>query len=83
LPRFSFFLAYYSDTRPFRFTFFPFSHTCIYNTDLKKVTKLEAMIPYHEGRNAKDEAQKVRDQIGSIWDKARADFAAQVAAGVV
>ena len=36
----------------------------------KKVTKLEAQIPYHEGRGNKEEAEKIRQQIKSIWDKA-------------
>jgi len=38
--------------------------------DQKKVTKLEAQIPYHEGRGNKDEAEKIRQQIKAIWDKA-------------
>jgi len=36
----------------------------------KKVTKLEAQIPYHEGRGNKEEAEKIRQQIKAIWDKA-------------
>ena len=40
--------------------------------DAKKVTKLEAQIPYHEGRGNKEEAEKIRQQIKSIWDKAAA-----------
>jgi hypothetical protein len=39
--------------------------------DLKKVQKLEAQIPYHEGRGNKEEAEKVREQIAEIWEKAR------------
>jgi len=39
--------------------------------DAKKVQKLEAQIPYHEGRGNKDEAQKIRDQVAAIWEKAK------------
>jgi hypothetical protein len=39
--------------------------------DQKKVTKLEAQIPYHEGRGNKDEIEKIKEQIASIWEKAR------------
>ena len=39
--------------------------------DQKKVTKLEAQIPYHEGRGNKEEAEKLRQQIADIWDKAK------------
>jgi len=39
--------------------------------ELKKIAKLEPKIVFHEGRNEKDEAQKIRDQIANIWDKAR------------
>lgn len=39
--------------------------------DLKKVTKLEAQIPYHEGRGNKEEAEKIRQQVAAIWDKAK------------
>lgn len=39
--------------------------------DAKKVQKLEAQIPYHEGRGNKDEAAKLREQIEDIWSKAR------------
>jgi len=39
--------------------------------DQKKVTKLESQIPYHEGRGNKDEVQKVKDQIGKIWQKTK------------
>ena len=41
-----------------------------YRKDAKKVQKLEAQIPYHEGRGQKDEAEKIRQQIKGIWDKA-------------
>jgi hypothetical protein len=40
--------------------------------DQKKVTKLEAQIPYHEGRGNKDEVIKIKEQIADIWEKARA-----------
>jgi hypothetical protein len=40
--------------------------------DLKKVTKLEAQIPYHEGRGNKDEVVKIKEQIADIWEKAKA-----------
>lgn len=40
--------------------------------DTKKVGKLEAQIPYHEGRGNKDEVAKIKNQIDSIWTKARA-----------
>eukprot|EP00588_Corethron_pennatum_P016150 CAMPEP_0194304216 /NCGR_PEP_ID=MMETSP0171-20130528/2001_1 /TAXON_ID=218684 /ORGANISM="Corethron pennatum, Strain L29A3" /LENGTH=62 /DNA_ID=CAMNT_0039055417 /DNA_START=96 /DNA_END=284 /DNA_ORIENTATION=- len=36
----------------------------------KKVSKLEAQIPFHEGRGHKDEAEKIRQQIKTIWEKA-------------
>eukprot|EP00534_Pseudo-nitzschia_fraudulenta_P000653 CAMPEP_0201117420 /NCGR_PEP_ID=MMETSP0850-20130426/1351_1 /ASSEMBLY_ACC=CAM_ASM_000622 /TAXON_ID=183588 /ORGANISM="Pseudo-nitzschia fraudulenta, Strain WWA7" /LENGTH=65 /DNA_ID=CAMNT_0047381689 /DNA_START=319 /DNA_END=516 /DNA_ORIENTATION=- len=39
--------------------------------DLKKVTKLESQIPYHEGRGNKDEVVKIKDQIEKIWTKTR------------
>jgi hypothetical protein len=39
--------------------------------DAKKVTKLEAQIPYHEGRGDKEAAEKVREQIAEIWTKTR------------
>lgn len=35
------------------------------------MTKLEAQIPYHEGRGNKDEVEKIKEQIASIWEKAR------------
>jgi hypothetical protein len=43
-----------------------------YRKDLKKVTKLEAQIPYHEGRGNKDEVVKIKEQIADIWEKAKA-----------
>lgn len=39
--------------------------------DQKKVTKLEAQIPYHEGRGNKEEVTKIKEQIAAIWEKAR------------
>ena len=39
--------------------------------DQKKVEKLEAQIPYHEGRGNKEEAEKIRGQVAAIWQKAR------------
>jgi hypothetical protein len=41
--------------------------------DLKKVHKLESQIPYHEGRGNMDEANKIREQVASIWEKAKQD----------
>jgi len=35
------------------------------------VAKLEAQIPYHEGRGEADKVDKLKDQIKSIWDKAK------------
>ncbi|KAL3816933.1 hypothetical protein ACHAXA_009793 [Cyclostephanos tholiformis] len=44
--------------------------------DQKKVDKLEAQIPYHEGRGNLEEVTKIKDQVASIWEKAReAQFA--------
>jgi hypothetical protein len=43
----------------------------LHRKDLKKVTKLEAQIPYHEGRGNKDEVLKIKEQIADIWEKAR------------
>ena len=42
-----------------------------FRKDAKKVQKLEAQIPYHEGRGNKDEAAKLREQVEDIWTKAR------------
>jgi hypothetical protein len=40
------------------------------------VDKLNAQIPYHEGRGNKDEVGKIKEQIDAIWEKAReAQFA--------
>jgi len=37
-----------------------------------KGLKLEAQIPYHEGRGNMEEADKIREQIADIMAKARA-----------
>ncbi len=52
------------------------SHTLFYiqpfhRKDAKKVAKLEAMIPYHEGRKNDEEVTKLKEQIASIWEKAK------------
>eukprot|EP00557_Chaetoceros_sp_GSL56_P010332 CAMPEP_0176478354 /NCGR_PEP_ID=MMETSP0200_2-20121128/1139_1 /TAXON_ID=947934 /ORGANISM="Chaetoceros sp., Strain GSL56" /LENGTH=62 /DNA_ID=CAMNT_0017874281 /DNA_START=87 /DNA_END=275 /DNA_ORIENTATION=- len=39
--------------------------------DQKKVDKLTAMIPYHEGRGNKEEVEKIKQQIDDIWQKAK------------
>jgi hypothetical protein len=39
--------------------------------DAKKVSKLEAQIPYHEGRGDKEAAEKIRQQIDDIWTKTK------------
>jgi len=39
--------------------------------DLKKVTKLESQIPYHEGRGNKEEVVKIKQQIEDIWQKTK------------
>eukprot|EP00751_Fragilariopsis_kerguelensis_P009783 CAMPEP_0170797704 /NCGR_PEP_ID=MMETSP0733-20121128/25790_1 /TAXON_ID=186038 /ORGANISM="Fragilariopsis kerguelensis, Strain L26-C5" /LENGTH=65 /DNA_ID=CAMNT_0011148659 /DNA_START=194 /DNA_END=391 /DNA_ORIENTATION=- len=43
--------------------------------DLKKVTKLEAQIPYHEGRGNKEEVTKIKNKVDAIWDKTREAYA--------
>jgi len=40
--------------------------------DLKKIHKLKAQIPYHEGRGNADEVTKIKEQVEGIWAKARA-----------
>mmetsp|Transcript_31172 Transcript_31172/g.41601 ORF Transcript_31172/g.41601 Transcript_31172/m.41601 type:complete len:98 (+) Transcript_31172:281-574(+) len=47
------------------------SHLAINRKDAKKVSKLEAQIPYHEGRGNKEEVEKIRQQVEDIWAKAR------------
>ena len=39
--------------------------------DQKKVDKLTAQIPYHEGRSEKDEVAKIKERIDTIWAKAK------------
>jgi|EP00590_Aulacoseira_subarctica_P002234 hypothetical protein len=39
--------------------------------DQKKVSKLEAQIPYYLGRNQPEEVDKVKEQIADIWAKAK------------
>jgi hypothetical protein len=39
--------------------------------DQKKVDKLEAQIPYHEGRGNKEEVEKIKEQVAAIWAKTR------------
>ena len=50
------------------------SNPCsIFRKDAKKVSKLEAQIPYHEGRGNKEEVEKIKEQIAGIWQKAKED----------
>jgi hypothetical protein len=37
----------------------------------KKVDKLSAQIPYHEGRSEKEEVAKIKGRIDAIWAKAK------------
>ena len=39
--------------------------------DQKKVDKLAAMIPYHDGRKNTEEVDKIKQQIAKIWEKTR------------
>ena len=39
--------------------------------DQKKVDKLTAQIPYHEGRGNKEEVAKIKEQVEAIWEKTR------------
>mmetsp|Transcript_46048 Transcript_46048/g.55425 ORF Transcript_46048/g.55425 Transcript_46048/m.55425 type:complete len:131 (-) Transcript_46048:177-569(-) len=39
--------------------------------DQKKVDKLSAQIPYHEGRNNKEEVEKIKNQVDAILTKTR------------
>ena len=48
-----------------------FYSNCSCRKDAKKVSKLESQIPYHEARGAKDEVQKIKDQVEKIWTKTR------------
>lgn len=54
---------------PFRFA---------HRKDQKKVDKLLAQIPYHEGRGNKDEVEKIKEQVESIWQKTRDEFNAKL-----
>jgi hypothetical protein len=42
-----------------------------YRKDQKKVDKLTAQIPYHEGRGNFEEVEKIRQQVEAIWQKTR------------
>jgi hypothetical protein len=42
-----------------------------YRKDQKKVSKLEAQIPYHQGRGNMEEVEKIKQQVAGIWEKAR------------
>ena len=42
-----------------------------FRKDQKKVSKLESKIPYFEGRGNKEEVEKIKEQIESIWVKTR------------
>lgn len=44
---------------------------CHCRKDAKKVSKLEAQIPYHEGRGNKEEVEKIKQQVETIWAKTR------------
>jgi hypothetical protein len=46
------------------------------------VSKLEAQIPYHEGRNNKDEVIKIKQQVADIWEKTKAAHLAELSAGM-
>lgn len=39
--------------------------------DKKKVAKLEAQIPYYEGRRENEEADKIRQRVAEIVSKAK------------
>ncbi len=43
----------------------------LFRKDAKKVAKLEAQIPYHDGRGNKDEVEKIKQQVAAIWAKTR------------
>jgi hypothetical protein len=49
--------------------------------DQKKVSKLEAQIPYHEGRNNKEEVIKIKQQVADIWETTKQAHLAEMAAG--
>eukprot|EP00571_Detonula_confervacea_P015540 CAMPEP_0172309620 /NCGR_PEP_ID=MMETSP1058-20130122/10264_1 /TAXON_ID=83371 /ORGANISM="Detonula confervacea, Strain CCMP 353" /LENGTH=60 /DNA_ID=CAMNT_0013022279 /DNA_START=90 /DNA_END=272 /DNA_ORIENTATION=- len=45
----------------------------------KKVDKLSAQIPYHEGRGNKEEVTKIKERVDAIWIKAKEAHEAQFA----
>jgi hypothetical protein len=45
--------------------------SCRHRKDQKKVSKLEAQIPYHQGRGNMEEVEKIKQQVAGIWEKAR------------
>lgn len=47
------------------------SSTTQHRKDQKKVDKLTAQIPYHEGRGNKEEVEKIKSQVEAIWTKTR------------
>lgn len=49
----------------------PLSYFKQYRKDQKKVDKLTAQIPYHEGRGNKEEVEKIKAQVDAIWAKTR------------
>jgi len=69
--------AFIGISHPYGRSHFFFTYTDTSSTlsccrkDAKKVSKLEAQIPYHEGRGNKDEVDKIKEQIDAIWEKAR------------
>ncbi len=42
-----------------------------YRKNQKKIDKLLAMIPYHEGRRNTDEVEKIKQKVDAIWQKTR------------
>jgi hypothetical protein len=47
------------------------SFVVVFRKDAKKVSKLEAQIPYHEGRGNKEEVEKIKEQVAAIWVKTK------------
>jgi hypothetical protein len=47
------------------------SFVVVSRKDAKKVSKLEAQIPYHEGRGNKEEVEKIKEQVAAIWVKTK------------
>ena len=72
-------LSPYLHHQPFTNIYMPLASALVSSThrkDQKKVDKLTASIPYHEGRGNKEEVTKIKGQIEAIWEKAReAQFA--------